>query len=674
MTEACPFCGREGQEMMGSGEDRFCRVCADLIDVPAALKHLPEIPEENTARLGRYEIVREISRGKGGSVYEARDPSLDRRVALKVLDTERIVGKPLRRFLREGRLLARIRHPNVVQIHELGSDGGKTFIAMEFVDGAPFPGNADRDEAIRRLIAVARALDHVHRQGIVHRDLKPSNILVEQGGRPVVMDFGIARSEDSNASVTATGAVLGTPGYMAPEQIAGNIREIDARTDVYALGILLFEVLTGQLPISGSTLPEYLERIQKGPAPGPRSIRRDVPRSLDHLCRRAISNRKEDRPASAEEFARGLVEARSARSIPWRSFVLPLAAAAVIAVLAGALVVWAVRPEKETPAAAGPKAAPVAAWLEEAGSRKSRALGGGLTFDAAMAEIPVIESLYRRAVDAEPGNTAAILGLARLYSDLGRESDAHREFDRVLGIDRGNLETLRAKGSLVVTSQLEILLDHKAFPAVSKAMAERIAEQQGRSFDAVLAPPAVSAAAASLARMYRAIARSEFDEAKRILSRMPAADQPPFLDGALQALIEQTRPAGMPSRVDEEGAAMRGDALLWMAIIRHLDRRPSRLRMTTLQPSGQKTRVNAIQLRLESWVWEGREDRAKAAELLGHATLAAPEYLQARLLRARVLKELGRRDHAARELEAASKLAASLNLGEAALREIRSLS
>src|SRR5579862_6798117 len=119
----------------------------------------------------------------------------------------RSAGIP-RRFLREGKLLARVRHPNIVQIHELGRDNGKTFIAMEFVDGAPFPGSSDRDESLRRLIVVARALDHIHRQGIVHRDLKPSNILVEKGGRPVVMDFGIARAEDTSAtSVTATGAV-----------------------------------------------------------------------------------------------------------------------------------------------------------------------------------------------------------------------------------------------------------------------------------------------------------------------------------------------------------------------------------------------------------------------------------------------------------------------------------
>jgi len=666
--------------MMGSGEEQFCTVCADLIDVPAALKHLPEAPEDSSARLGRYEIVREISRGRAGSVFEARDPSLDRRVALKVLATEQIGGNPLRRFLREGKLLARVRHPNIVQIHELGRDNGKTFIAMEFVDGAPFPGSSDRDESLRRLIVVARALDHIHRQGIVHRDLKPSNILVEKGGRPVVMDFGIARAEDTSAtSVTATGAVLGTPGYMAPEQISGNVRDIDARTDVYALGVLLFELLTGQLPVSGATAQEYFERMKKGTPPSPRSIRRDIPRSLDALCRRAISPRREDRPASAEEFARGLQDARSRGAIPWRSFLRPLAAGAAVAAMAGGLVVWALRPGQEpTPSAkeaprAAPKAAPAAAWVEEAGARKAKAFGGTLSFDSAMAEVPAIESLYRRAIEADPRSLPALQGLGRLYADLGRADDAHREFDRVLAIDPSNLEALKAKGSLVVTSQLEILLDHKAFPAVSKGIAERLSEQQTRSFDALLAQLPAAGAAAPLARTYRAIARAEFDEAKRLLARIPPSEQPPYLDYAILALVEQTRPTGgTSSRIDEENPSARGDAPLWLAIIRHVDRRLPKLRVATLQP-GSKTRVHAVLLRLESWVWEGREDRAKAADWMGHATVAAPEYLQARLLRARILKELGRREQSAHELEAAAKLASSLNLGEAALREIRAI-
>ncbi len=359
MTGDCPFCGRRGVGMVGGTDLPFCTSCADLIDVPAALRHLPERPDEPGARLGKYTLVREISRSDGGSVHEARDSALDRRVALKVLDASRFGPERLPRFLREARLLAKVRHPNVVQIHELGRDGDQVFIAMEYVDGVPFPGAVPREEAIRRLITVARALQHVHLQGIIHRDLKPTNILVEKGGRPVLMDFGIARAEHSSAStvVTATGAVLGTLGFMAPEQISGNVREIDARTDVYALGVLLFEILTGCLPIQASTVEEYARELKKGRVPGPRAVKRDVPAALDRLCRRAMAPAREGRPASAAEFAAELAVALTGRpAFAWR-LAGPVALAAGAAALLAGAVVGVVRWSKSTPEA---EASPVA--------------------------------------------------------------------------------------------------------------------------------------------------------------------------------------------------------------------------------------------------------------------------------------------------------------------------
>lgn len=659
--------------MLGSGDDRFCRVCSDLIDVPAALKLLPDPPEENSSRLGRYDIVREISRGGGGAVYEARDPALDRRLALKVLDKDHLAGPPLRRFLREGRLLARIRHPNIVQIHELGRDQGRTFIAMEYVDGAPFPGSADRDEALNRLLVVARALDHLHRQGIVHRDLKPSNILVEQGGRPVLMDFGIARSDDpASTAVTATGAVLGTPGYMAPEQLSGDIRAIDARTDVYALGVILFEILTGRLPFTGSSVEQYLSQAQRGPAPGPRSIRKDVPRSLDEFCRRAISLRREDRPAGAGEFAAGLIAARSAGAIPWRSFLRPLAAVVLGSVLAASAVVALLRPGKHDAPPVESKPAPEAAWVREAADRKAKALNGTLGFDAAMAEIDAAVSLYRRAIAANPSDTAVLLALARLEADLGRTGDAHRDFDRILAREAGNLDALKGKGALIVTSQLELLLNHKAFPAVSQAMADRLADLQGRSFDDHLRRLPPTGTAADLARFYRALARSEFEDAKKLLEKIPGTEQAPLLDLAVQALVERTRPSS--SRAEEDGGIPTGDSLVWAAIIRHLDRRLPKLRPAAAPVAARRSRLHAVLLQLEARLLEAREERGKAAEALAHATIAAPEDLQSHLLRARLLKEMGRREELTQELEAATRLAAALNLGEPARREIRSLS
>jgi tetratricopeptide (TPR) repeat protein/predicted Ser/Thr protein kinase len=672
MTGSCPFCSRDGVEMVGAGELQFCRSCAELVDVSAALRHLPDKPEEPAARLGRYEIVREVGRGVSGTVFEARDPDLGRRVALKVLDAAQMGDKPLRRFLREGRLLAKIRHPNVVEVHELGRDGGKVFIAMEFVDGAPFPATPDRGEAIRRLVAIGHALDHVHRQGIIHRDLKPSNILVEKSGRPVLMDFGIARSEDTGASsVTAPGAVLGTPGYMAPEQISGDLGSIDARTDVFALGVLLFEVLTGRLPFNASSVQEYAQRMKSGETPSPRSVRKDIPAALEAFCRKSIASTKEARPASAEEFAQGLAKALTAPPPLLKRYAKPLLVAGGALVFGLGAIAWSARSRKDAESAVG-ASAPAAAGTEEAARRVARVLGGSLGFDAAMAEIGECERLYQRTLEADPRNVAALGGLGRLYADLGRATEAHRSFDRALAQNPGNLDLLRAKGALIVTAQLQILFDRKSFPKLSRALAERLGEEQGRAMDNLRKRLPETGTAVEWTRFYRAVAKSEFEEAKRVLARVPVVEEMPRLHYALHALIEQARPAGgAQARADEEYPSDRGDAAAWLALIRHLDHRSVKAR-TAGNSQGQRTRVNASQLRVESLIWESHGDRAKAAEALGHATAAAPDYLQALLLRAKLLKDLGRQDQAARQLEIADRLATSIGLGPAAMEELRS--
>jgi tetratricopeptide (TPR) repeat protein/predicted Ser/Thr protein kinase len=676
VTGTCPFCAREGVEMDGAGDVQFCRACAALIDVPAALRHLPDAPDEGGGRLGRYEIVRELGRGVSGVVYEVRDSDLQRRVALKVLDAARMGADPMRRFLREGRLLAKIRHPNVVQIHELGSDGGKVFIAMEFVDGVPFPGSADREEGIRRLAVVARALDHVHRQGIIHRDLKPSNILVERSGRPVLMDFGVARGDDGGTtSGTATGAVLGTPGYMAPEQLLGNIRDVDARSDVYALGVLLFELVTGRLPVGGASVVEYAERLKSSPPPPLRSLRPEVSRALDDVCRRALAAEKEGRPPSAGAFAAALTDTKTAAPSLLRRFAFQLAAALAIAALGAAVTVWAARSRSadSPPAATGGEGnATTTAWVEEAAGRRARAHSGTLSFDAAIVEMFAAEALYQRAIKVDPECTAATVGLGRLYSDLGRAAEAHREFDRVLAKDPSNLEILRAKGNLIVTAQLLILFDRKSFPKVSKALAERLAGTQGRSLEDLLKRLPSSGAAASLARTYAAVARSEFEEAKRLAAQIPSSEETPFLDLAIEALLEQGRPAsGALGRGDDEALPPKREPAVWIALIRHLDRRQPRFRLPPA-PASTRTRVDSVLLRLEAATWELRGDRTRAAEAYAHSVSAGPDYLQSRLHYAKLLKELGENERAAREVEAAERSASALGLGAAAAQEIRS--
>jgi len=675
VTGTCPFCAREGVEMDGAGDVQLCRACAALIDVPAALKHLPDRPDEGGGRLGRYEIVRELGRGASGVVYEARDSDLQRRVALKVLDSARMGADPMRRFLREGRLLAKLRHPNVVQIHELGSDGGKVFIAMEFVDGVPFPGTADREEGIRRLVAVARALDHVHRQGIVHRDLKPSNILVERSGRPVLMDFGVARLDDgATAAATATGAVLGTPGYMAPEQILGNIRDVDARSDVYTLGVLLFELVAGRLPVEAASVVEYAERLKSGPPPALRSLRPEVSEVLDDLCRKALAVKKEGRPPSAGAFAAALTDASTAAPSLLRRVALRLVAALAVAALGAGVTAWATRsrPADPPPATTGKETTTAEAWVEEASGRRARAHSGTLTYDAAIVEIFAAEALYQRAIKADPECIPAIVGLGRLYADLGRAAEAHREFDRVLAKQPSNLELLRAKGNLIMTAQLATLFDRKSFPRVSKALAEHVAGTQGRALDDLLKRLPASGTATALARTYRAIARSEFEEAKRLAAQIQPSEETPYFDLAIQTLIEQGRPVtAFQARPEEEGLPLRGEPAVWLALIRHLDRRLQRMRAPSSLPI-QRTRVHSILQRLEAGVWEARGERSKAVEAFAHSVAAAPDNLPSRLLYARILKEQGDKEASARELEAAERCATALGLGPAALQEIRS--
>ncbi|HLY76083.1 MAG TPA: protein kinase [Planctomycetota bacterium] len=678
MKGECPFCGRKDVELAGTGDLEFCTTCADLVDVPAALRHLPQGREEPVAHLGRYKIVRELARTASGTVYEARDPDLDRRVALKVLEVHHLGPDPVPRFLREGRLLAKIRHPNVVEIHELGRDGGKIFIAMEYVEGVPFPGPGHRDQALKRLFIVAKALQHVHAQGIIHRDLKPTNILVDRSGRPVLMDFGIARQADSAAStaITATGAVLGTLGFMAPEQILGNVREIDARTDVYALGVLLFEILTGELPFTASNIDDYARLQKKGKAPSARSVRKDVPEALDRFCRRAMAFRREDRPLSAADFAAELVDAQSApRGSFGRRLLKPLAISVGTAlVLAGGLI-GIVRSFQSgpapAPAAEAALPAPSGDPLREAELRKSKGLGGMLSFESAMTELQAAERLYRQVLSAEPRNIPATVGLARLYADLGRESDAHHQFDLLLDRDPGNLEILRAKGNLLVTEQLELALGHRSFPNVSAGLSQLLAEHQGNRFDELLARLPPSGPAGALARMYRAIARSRFEEARALAEQLPPGQSPPHLDLAIQALQEQGRPQPPHSlKGEEEGALDRSESHLWVALVRHLFRKGARPRAST---SASRTRVHPALLRLEAQSDEARGERARAVEALTRALSSAPDDLQARLERARLLKELGRSEQSRKDIQAALRGAELAGINKAAMDEIRSL-
>lgn len=298
----------------------------------------------------RYEVVTFIGAGGMGTVYKVFDPSLMRFAALKILQkSEPGLG---RRLLREARAQARIDHPNVCQVYEAGEVEGRAYIAMQYIDGARFDEAIEglpRDEVVRLAAAVARAVDAAHANGLVHRDLKPGNILVSHraSGRlhPYVVDFGLAK-DLGDPSLSRTDVITGTPAYLSPEQIRG--RAIDRRTDVFSLGVVLYEALTGRAPFSGATVPETLVRITgEDPVP-PRKVDPTLPADLETIVLRCLEKDTDRRYGSARELAADLERYLAGEPILARAPSLPyrlgktlrrnralatVAAAAVVAVL-----------------------------------------------------------------------------------------------------------------------------------------------------------------------------------------------------------------------------------------------------------------------------------------------------------------------------------------------------
>ena len=204
-------------------------------------------------RLGRFQLRERLGDGGFGQVFRAYDPRLDRDVAVKVLKTHNPSERVMERFFREARAVARLDHSNIVSVHDAGFDNGRCWVAYQLVGGRPLWWYRDHHRmdptTIARIVAdLADALDHSHQRGVVHRDLKPANVLIDDQGRPRLIDFGLARRFDLESDLTREGAVVGTPAYMSPEQALGQSRQVDERSDVYSLGVILHELLYGRRP------------------------------------------------------------------------------------------------------------------------------------------------------------------------------------------------------------------------------------------------------------------------------------------------------------------------------------------------------------------------------------------------------------------------------------------
>src|SRR5512143_12952 len=348
-------CGRCGAPLAG---DELAGNCPRCLATALLSPPTPE-PEATSAmpvlrRLGDYELLEEVARGGMGVVFRARQLKLDRIVAVKVLrDAWLATPAQVKRFQAEAANAAKLKHPNIVPVHEVGEQDGQHFFAMDLVEGKNLAeltreGPLPPRQAAELVNKVAKAVQHAHEQGVLHRDLKPSNVLLDATGEPQVTDFGLARPMDDESSLTLTGQVLGTPGYIAPEQAKGS-GTVGPSADVYGLGALLFHLLTGRAPSVGASAAETLTQVLQQEPLSPRLLNPGVPVDLAAVCLKCLGKVPRERYGSAGELAADLERflgnettlARPAgameRGVRWCRRKPALAATGIALVLVGAI-------------------------------------------------------------------------------------------------------------------------------------------------------------------------------------------------------------------------------------------------------------------------------------------------------------------------------------------------
>lgn len=327
MTEpaACPACGTRVAPLRVAGD--FAGACPRCLLDGAARALGQEPPLAPGTRLGDFEILEPIGSGGMGAVYKARQPSLGRVVALKILHPRHAAAPGfVARFEREARLLAGLSHPNLVHVYDVGREGGLHYLAMEHVDGRPV--RLPAPDLLRVVRDVALALQKVHDAGLVHRDVKPANILIAADGTPKLSDFGIALEPSKEERLTETGVFVGSPHYASPEHIEG--RALDGRSDLYALGVVLFEGLAGHPPFAGPSSAVVLAKHLHEAPPLQELGGRASPR-LRGLVERLLAKRPEDRPARAADLAAELDALPPEVPRPRRRGLLVAAGAAALA-------------------------------------------------------------------------------------------------------------------------------------------------------------------------------------------------------------------------------------------------------------------------------------------------------------------------------------------------------
>jgi len=294
-TLLCPICGQAPARQ----ED----VALLTLEFSGREQHVPEVPL-SVLRLPGYEIIELLAQGGAGAVYKVRDVRLNRVVALKTIAVPQL---PSERLLAEAHAVAQLKHRHIVPIYEFGEHQGRCYLIMPLLEGGNLRRQMSRFAARPREIAqllakIADALQHAHTKGILHLDIKPDNILLDEHGEPYVTDFGLFAAWKVTGSDTANGSVIGTPAYMAPEQAAGETQRFGPGTDVYGLGVILYEMLTGMLPFRGESIVDTLLQLRERPPVAPRLLNPKVPAELETICLRCLQKSPADRYRSATEL------------------------------------------------------------------------------------------------------------------------------------------------------------------------------------------------------------------------------------------------------------------------------------------------------------------------------------------------------------------------------------
>jgi len=263
--------------------------------------------EQNGQLIGHYRLLEVVGRGAFGTVWKARDLELDRLAAIKLPRAESLRGALLERFRRDAQLAAKLSHPNIVTVFEARLTVQPYYIASRFVEGITLDRWMERRRGPRAAIAIcqvlAEALDHAHRLGVVHRDLKPTNILIDPQNHPHIIDFGLGKLEGSRFRPTAPGDILGTPCYMSPEQANGQGVRADHRSDIYSLGVVFYELLTGRRPFTGNTKWEVIDAVLRSAPLAPREIDPSISREIEVVCLTCLEKDPQRRYQSARQLA-----------------------------------------------------------------------------------------------------------------------------------------------------------------------------------------------------------------------------------------------------------------------------------------------------------------------------------------------------------------------------------